>query len=155
MTSPCLVKRGVWLRRVARARVDGDVFVLGRTVHEVFLYPFRHVSESLWDIVRGFDRLLSSFDSSLKRFRDGFQKLFGKALALALYSYEKGAPISVEPMIPVATIGLSDYVKLDLMVGFISVDVALAPSFDRGFERRGARISRLCTGYRGLDWSPS
>jgi CRISPR-associated protein Csa1 len=155
VTSPCLVKRGVWLRRVARARVDGGVFVLGRAVHEVFLYPFRHVNESLWDIVRGFDRLLSSFDSSLRGFRDGFQKLFRKALALALYSYEKGVPISVEPMIPAAIIGLSDYVKPDLMVGFISVDIASTPSFGRGFKRKGARISRLCTGYRDLDWSSS
>jgi CRISPR-associated protein Csa1 len=51
-------------------------------------------------------------------------------------------------MIPATAIGLSDYVKPDLMVGFISVDVALAPSFDRGFGRKGARISRLCTGYK-------
>jgi CRISPR-associated protein Csa1 len=39
-------------------------------------------------------------------------------------------------MIPAAAIGLSDYVKPDLMVGFIPVDIALAPSFDRGFERK-------------------
>ena len=109
---------------------------MGRAVHEVFLYPFRHVNESLWDIVRGFDRLLNSFDSSLKRFRDAFQKLFRKALALALYSYEEGVPISVEPMTPAAAIGLSDYVKPDLVAGFIPIDIALAPSFDKDFERK-------------------
>ena len=136
VTSPCLVKRDVWLRKVARVRVDSVVFVLGRVVHEVFLYPFRYVNESLWDIVRGFDRFLNSLNSSVKKYRDVFYKLFRKALAFALYSSEEGIPISVEPMIPAAAIGLSDYVKPDLMVGFIPVDIALAPSNDKGFERK-------------------
>jgi CRISPR-associated protein Csa1 len=136
VTSPCSVKRDVWVRRVARVKVDSSVFVLGRVVHDVFLYPFRHLSDSLWDLVKGFDKLLNSFDSSAKRYRDLLYRLFKKALGLALYSSEEGVPISVEPMIPAASIGLSDYVKPDLLVGFIPVDIALAPSHDKGFERK-------------------
>jgi CRISPR-associated protein Csa1 len=136
VTSPCVVKRDVWLRRVARVRVDGGVLALGRAVHEVFLYPFRHLQDSLWDLVKGFDRIVNSLDPSVKRCKDSLHKLFRKSLGLALYSSEEGVPISVEPMIPAAPIGLSDYVKPDLLVGFIPVDIALAPSWDRGFERK-------------------
>ena len=141
VSSPCPVKRDVWLRRVARVRVDGGVLYLGRVVHEVFLYPFKHYSESLWDLVRGFERLVNSFESSVKRYRDSLYRLFRKALALALYSSEEAIPISVEPMIPAASIGLSDYVKPDLLVGFIPVDIALAPSNERGFERKEVALA--------------
>ena len=136
VSSPCPEKRDVWVRRVARIRVEASLFTLGRAVHEVFLYPFRHRLSSLWDLLKGFDRFVNSLDPSIKRSRDALYKLFRKALALALYSFEEGIPISVEPMIPAASIGLSDYVKPDLLVGLIPTDIALTPSTDRGFERK-------------------
>ena len=94
------------------------------------------MQDSLWDLARGFDRLVSSLDPSVRRYKDVFHGLFRKALGLALHSSEEGAPISVEPMIPTTPIGLLDYVKPDLLVGFVPVDIALAPSWDRGFERK-------------------
>lgn len=136
VSSPCPVKRDVWLRRVARVRVDSGLFSFGRAVHDVFLYPFRFRDSDIGFVVRGFERLLHGFNGFLRDYREFFRRLFRKALALALYSYEDGVPISVEPTIPAAALGLSDFVKPDLMVGFIPVDIALAPSSDRGFERK-------------------
>jgi len=137
VTSPCPVKRDVWLRKVLRVRVDGGVFVLGRVVHEVFLYPFKHYRDSLWDLAKNFDSILNSFGSLCKVYKNRLYELFKAALGLALYSAEEGIPISVEPTIPAASIGLSDYVRPDLLVGFIPVDIALMPnSRSDGFERK-------------------
>ncbi|MDK6029401.1 type I-A CRISPR-associated protein Cas4/Csa1 [Ignisphaera sp. 4213-co] len=142
VTSPCPEKRDVWIRRVMRMKIDSDLFVLGRAVHEVFLYPFRRRYDSLWDVLRGFEKLLASFDPLAKRYKEQFVKLFRKSFAFALYSVEEGIPISVEPMIPAASIGLSDFVKPDLLVGFLPVDISLA-SNEKNFERKELAL----TGY--------
>ena len=136
VSSPCPSKRDVWLRRVVRVRVDGGVFVFGRAVHDVFLYPFRFRDRDVVDIVRGFEKMFHGFDPMLRGYRSFFRKLFRKALSLAMYSNEDGVPISVEPMIPGAAIGLSDFVKPDLLVGFLPVDISLASVSERVFERK-------------------
>lgn len=143
VSSPCSTKRDVWLRRVLRVRVDSGVFALGRAIHDVFLHPFRYRDWDVLDIVRGFERLIHDFDPQLRSYRNFFRRLFRKALTLAMYSLEDGIPISVEPMIPGAAIGLSDFVKPDLLVGFIPVDISLAPGNEKGFERKEIAL----TGY--------
>jgi len=140
-SSPCPSKRDVWLRRVVRVRVDGGVFTLGRAVHDVFLYPFRYRDRDVLDVVKGFERLTHGFDPQLRGYRDFFRKLFRRALTLAMYSLEDSIPISVEPMVPGAAIGLSDFVKPDLLVGFIPVDISLASGGEKSFERKEIALS--------------
>lgn len=143
VSSPCSTKRDVWLRKILKVKVDGNIFVFGRAIHDVFLYPFKFRDRDVVEIVKGFEKIVHSFDSYLKNYRNLFRKLFRKSLALAIQSLEDGIPISVEPMIPGAAIGLSDFVKPDLLIGFIPVDISLAPGSEKGFERKEIAL----TGY--------
>jgi len=48
------------------------------------------------------------------------------SLRLAAAARVEGVPVSVEPRIPGRPVGLSDYVKPDLVVGNVPVEVVLA-----------------------------
>jgi CRISPR-associated protein Csa1 len=133
VTSPCPTKRDVYLRRVLRLNVSSPVLELGRVVHEVFLLPFRHRGRDVGELLRLFRRTVRGYEG-LQGYRGYLEEVFWKALTLSLISEEEQIPISVEPHIPGGSIGLSDFVKPDLMVGFIPVDLTLAfrgHSFER------------------------
>ena len=134
VTSPCLTKRDIYLRKVLRVRVDSKVLSLGRAVHEVFLYPFRYRGEDFERLVHGFRHVLRQYQD-LRQYWRFFEKVFRKALTLSLISEEEQVPVSVEPYIPAGSIGLSDFVRPDLMVGFIPVDLVLVLG-SHGLERK-------------------
>ena len=143
VTSPCPTKRDVWLRRIARVRADGEALVLGRAVHEVFLYPFRIGAEDLHALARGFDRVMRGLDPRVRAYRKQLYDIYRKAVVLAMMAREDGVPVSVEPSIPGAAIGLSDTLRPDLLVGFIPVDIALTSPSIRNCERKELAL----TGY--------
>lgn len=139
--SPCPTKRDVFLRRVLKVHVDSELFALGRAVHEVFLYPFRCKSRDVEVVVHGFRRLLRSL-KKVDRYRDFLYEVFKKGLTLALISEEEQIPLSVEPRIPGAVLGLSDYVKPDLLLGLMPIDLVLNVN-GNGFDRKELAL----TGY--------
>lgn len=129
--SPCPTKRDVFLRRVLKARVDSELLALGRAVHEVFLYPFRCRGQDVERVIHGFRRLLREL-REVKKHWSFLSEVFRRGLALATISEEEQIPLSVEPRIPGAILGLSDYVKPDLLLGLMPVDIVLnGNSFER------------------------
>ncbi|MET1101043.1 MAG: type I-A CRISPR-associated protein Cas4/Csa1, partial [Pyrodictiaceae archaeon] len=141
VASPCPTKRDVYLRRVLRIHVDSPVFELGKALHEVFLLPFRHRGSSIEDVLRRFRRMMRGY-RNLGAYWNQLEMVFRKALTLSMISEEEQVPVSVEPRIPGGSIGLSDFVRPDLMVGFIPVDTTLASS-NHSLERKELAL----TGY--------
>lgn len=131
--SPCLTKRDVYLRKVLRISVDSEVFELGRAVHEVFLLPFRLRGRDIEFVYRSFRDLVRRCFPRLRSCWGLLEKVFRKALALSLIAEEEQLPVSVEPRIPGGVVGLSDFVKPDLMLGFMPIDITLS---GHGMERK-------------------
>jgi len=134
VTSPCPTKRDVYLRRSLKVRVESEILSLGKAVHEAFLYPHRRRGEDVERLIYGFRRALKQYQD-LKRHWRLLECVFKKSLALSLIADEEQVPVSVEPCIPAGSIGLSDYVRPDLLVGFIPVDVVLIHG-NHGLERK-------------------
>ncbi len=134
VTSPCPTKRDVYLRKVFRIRVDSKILNLGRALHDVFLYPFRYRGEDIEKLVHGVKQVLKQY-RDLRQYWRLLEKVFRKALTLSLIAEEEQIPVSVEPCIPAGSIGLSDFVRPDLMVGFIPIDVTLSLG-NHGLERK-------------------
>lgn len=137
--SPCPTKRDVFLRRVLGVRADSGLLALGRAVHEAFLYPFRHRGEDVEFVIYGFRRLLRGL-SGVEGYRGFLYGVFRKALTLAATSEEEQLPLSVEPRVPGAALGLSDCVRPDLLLGFMPVDVVLNVN-GNGAERKEVAIA--------------
>jgi CRISPR-associated protein Csa1 len=134
VASPCPSKRDVYLRRVRGLRLpESGAVGLGRLVHEAFLYPFRHVSTGTpwWRVVESWARRVSSLPGPL---RGVARSVFDEALGLAALARADGVPVAVEPEVPGGPVGLSDYVKPDLLVGYTPVEVVLAAG--RGWAER-------------------
>jgi len=125
VTSPCPTKRDVYLRRVLHVYMDSQVLRLGRAVHEVFLLPFRYRGRDVEWLYGVFRRCLKDY-TDLRGYWKVFESVFRKSLALSMIAEEEQMPISVEPYIPGGAIGLSDFVRPDLMVGFMPIDITLS-----------------------------
>lgn len=126
----CPVHRDVYLRRVAGVRPRrGREAWYGLVVHEFFLEPFRLVDRGFKD-VEGLSRGLWRLARRLGVRVDGFLRgVYSVAVSLALQSIvDADIPVRVEPEIPGASVGLSDVVKPDLLVGFLPVEVTTASS---------------------------
>lgn len=129
VTSPCDTKRDVYLRRVLGIRMpDSEVLVLGRMVHEVFFTVFNNRRDSLEDMIKDLNDLLSRYGELSRKYGNAIARLYRKVVGLYLQSIEEGLPISVEPTVPGAPIGLSDFVKPDLLVGLIPIEVTTSRS---------------------------
>ncbi len=103
VTSPCPTKRDVYLRKVLGMRMEGKVLEIGRKVHEAFMAPFK-------------GRRYESDDPLLRSvYEEGLRRYWS--------SKEEGIPIAVEPEIPGSSIGLSDTLKPDFVVGFIPTEI--------------------------------
>ncbi|MEM1928341.1 MAG: type I-A CRISPR-associated protein Cas4/Csa1 [Acidilobaceae archaeon] len=125
----CPSGRDVFLRRVRGVRLESSSMVLGRLVHEAFLFPFS-VGGSLADLPQRFRGRLSRLgvDAGTRRVLWG---VFERALELYAVSRADSIPVSVEPSIPASAIGLSDYVRPDALVGFIPVEVTISNSLEK------------------------
>ncbi len=60
---------------------------------------------------------------------------------MALNAREEGIPISVEPAIPGAPIGLSDIIKPDILVGFIPVELVTSSPTEELINRKDIAIT--------------
>ncbi len=123
ISSPCPTKRDVYLRRVAGLRIESEGMRIGRIVHEVFLEVIR--SGGIDRGLREFERLARGYGISGNMYRF-LRSIALKAGVLAEVAAEEGIPIVVEPRIPGSLIGLSDFVKPDVLVSSIPVDLVLA-----------------------------
>ncbi|MEM2363823.1 MAG: type I-A CRISPR-associated protein Cas4/Csa1 [Candidatus Nezhaarchaeales archaeon] len=137
--SPCPTRRDVFLRRVLGVNVDSELLALGRAVHEAFLYPFKLRGRGLEAIVYEFKKLLKNL-KGVERYRSFLYEVFKKGLTLAAISEEEQIPLSIEPRVPGAVIGLSDYVRPDILLGFIPVDVVLSSNGD-GLGRKEVALA--------------
>ncbi|MGC8598062.1 MAG: type I-A CRISPR-associated protein Cas4/Csa1 [Thermocladium sp.] len=123
VTSPCPTKRDVYLRRVSKvAMPDSDVIRMGRLIHEVFLTPFR-VELVFSRLDNYFESIMGSYGELAAKYRDALYELYRRAVALSLQAKEEGIPYSVEPTIPASSIGFSDFVRPDILLGFIPIEV--------------------------------
>ncbi len=103
VTSPCLSKRDVYLRRVLKLRPSSPLLERGKSVHEAFMAPFR-----------GEER---NFDDEL------LKAVYEEAMLRKRIADEEGIPYKVEPELPGSVIGLSSVVKPDFLVGFMPVEL--------------------------------
>ena len=127
-TSPCPTKRDAYLRRVAKVSISSsDSLTFGRLVHEVFLAPLRFSFTSLSELDSLFNKVIGDYGELGARYKGALYEVFMKSVGLALQAREEGVPISVEPLIPGALIGFSDFIRPDLIVGFIPVEVVSSP----------------------------
>ncbi|ADN51074.1 type I-A CRISPR-associated protein Cas4/Csa1 [Vulcanisaeta distributa] len=123
VSSPCPTKRDAYLRRVAGVTMeDSESLRLGRMVHEVFLTPFKE-SIPFSQLDNRFESIINEYGDLGNKYRAQLYEVYTKAVATSLNAREEGIPISVEPAIPGAPIGLSDIVKPDILVGFIPVEL--------------------------------
>jgi CRISPR-associated protein Csa1 len=144
VTSPCPTKRDVYLRRVVKVSVSSnESLVVGKLVHEVFLAPFRYGFSSFSELDSLFNKVIGGYGDVGARYRDALYGVFMKAVGLALQAREEGVPVSVEPLIPGALIGFSDFVRPDLLVGFIPVEIvsSLPGNDDSSMGRKDLAIA--------------
>ena len=141
VSSPCPTKRDVYLRRIAKVPMeDSEVLKLGRLVHEVFLTPFRELIRfSQLDSI--FESIISEYGELGSRYRAQLYEIYVKAVAMALNAREEGIPISVEPLIPGAPIGLSDFVKPDILIGFIPMELVTSSPSEELISRKDIAVT--------------
>lgn len=130
LSSICPTRRDVFLRRVYSLRIESEAMLFGRLVHEAFLYPIRGILRGL-DVESVIARFRGYIRSAPVRYRRILWNVFEKGLEHAIVAKVDGLPISIEPLIPASPIGLSDYVKPDLLVGFIPVEITTSTNNER------------------------
>lgn len=141
VASPCPTKRDVYLRRIAKAPMDDtEALRLGRLVHEVFLAPFRE-SIPFSQLDSRFESIISEYGELGSKYRAQLYEAYTKAVAMALNAREEGVPISVEPSIPGASIGLSDVVKPDILIGFMPVELVTSSPMEELTSRKDIAVT--------------
>ena len=131
LASPCPSRRDLYLRHVLHAEPpESSAYSYGVLVHEFLLEPFRLVRQgrsSVDDLaagMRGLARRLGARPTGFLR------RVYSLGAALALQSLiDPGVPVSVEPTVPGAPVGLSDNLRPDLLVGLIPVEVTTSSPY--------------------------
>jgi len=132
VTSPCPTKRDTYLRRVSKITMpDNDALQMGRLIHEVFLTPFK-IELAFSKLDEYFESIINSYGELAFKYKGSLYELYRHAVAFALQAKEENIPYSVEPLIPASSIGLSDFIKPDILLGFIPIEVvsSIQPSDD-------------------------
>ncbi|WP_148706404.1 type I-A CRISPR-associated protein Cas4/Csa1 [Aeropyrum camini] len=138
VTGVCPVGRDTYLRRVLNTRVNGGLLRLGALVHEAFLLPFK--AHRVGDAYRMFNYLLKRVGARGNEIRV-MNAVFEKAVEFSAAARVDGIPVAVEPNVPGGPVGLSDYVRPDLLVGIMPVDLVLAGHGDRWIARKELAIA--------------
>ena len=141
VSSPCPTKRDAYLRRVAGVTMeDSKALRLGRLVHEVFLTPLRE-SIPFSKLDSKFEEIISRYGDLGSEYREQLYEVYTKAVTMALNAREEGLPISVEPAIPGAPIGLSDVIRPDILVGFMPVELVTSQPTEELTNRKDIAIT--------------
>lgn len=132
ITSPCATHRDVYLHRVLALKITpSSAMIRGKVLHEVFLSPLRAVIErglAQRDLTERLatlkNRILREIPADLRRVASRVYDI-AASLASSWAFNERKIPVLVEPFIEASSVGLSDFVRPDLVVGLIPVEFVL------------------------------
>ncbi len=127
ISSPCPSKRDVWIRKVLKTSIESKTLKIGRSVHKVFMEGFRigynshDMEEAIYAKKKIIRRELNEIGDN--SFYKTLSKIYDYGFEHGLIASRESIPVTIEPIIPGALIGLSDYIRPDFMVGFIPVEL--------------------------------
>jgi CRISPR-associated protein Csa1 len=143
VASYCPTRRNIYLQKVLGRRPEpGPEARYGALVHEYFLEPFRLAARgeaSLDNLIAARSKLSRRLGVRPDRFLLNVYSL-GAGLALQAV-YDSEIPLKVEPQLPGAPIGLSDYVRPDLLIGLLPVEVTSTGSRGTYGERKELQLA--------------